>query len=218
MEKIVLNGILVDKETNFRKIILDINKNSISVIKFNNDKFLVPSLELFFSLNCIRRITLKKINQVLLMLGLNEKKLSDFPFIYSNSDKYKLLIAIALLNNSSSLILNFPNLYLDDSNINIILKLLRKLVQEYKKNIYIVSNNIEFLYNECDNLVIYKKNDIIFNDKRNALYGKKELLLNNRYCLPPILNFIFEAKKINQVKLTPTFDIKELMKDIYRNV
>ncbi len=218
MEKIILNGILVDSQTNFRKVILDINKNNLDIIKFNNDKFLVPSLELYFNLNCVKKVNFKKISQVLLMLGLKGKKLSDFPLSYSNSDKYKLLLATALINNSSCLLLVFPNLYLDDCNMNLILNVLKKLSKEYNKNIYIVSNQIDFLYRECDNLIIYKKNNILFNSNRNNLYEKKDLLLSNGYCLPPILNFIFETETMKKVKLSPTFDIKELMKDIYRNV
>ncbi len=218
MEKIILNGILVDSQTNFRKVILDINKNNLDIIKFNNDKFLVPSLELYFNLNCVKKVYFKKISQVLLMLGLKGKKLSDFPLSYSNSDKYKLLLATALINNSSCLLLVFPNLYLDDCNMNLILNVLKKLSKEYNKNIYIVSNQIDFLYRECDNLIIYKKNNILFNSNRNNLYEKKDLLLSNGYCLPPILNFIFETETMKKVKLSPTFDIKELMKDIYRNV
>lgn len=218
MEKIILNGILVDSQTNFRKVILDINKNNLDIIKFNNDKFLVPSLELYFNLNCVKKMNFKKISQVLLMLGLKGKKLSDFPLSYSNSDKYKLLLATALINNSSCLLLVFPNLYLDDCNMNLILNVLKKLSKEYNKNIYIVSNQIDFLYRECDNLIIYKKNNILFNSNRNNLYEKKDLLLSNGYCLPPILNFIFETETMKKVKLSPTFDIKELMKDIYRNV
>lgn len=218
MGKIILNGILVDSQTNFRKVILDINKNNLDIIKFNNDKFLVPSLELYFNLNCVKKMNFKKISQVLLMLGLKGKKLSDFPLSYSNSDKYKLLLATALINNSSCLLLVFPNLYLDDCNMNLILNVLKKLSKEYNKNIYIVSNQIDFLYKECDNLIIYKKNNILFNSNRNNLYEKKDLLLSNGYCLPPILNFIFETETMKKVKLSPTFDIKELMKDIYRNV
>lgn len=218
MEKIILNGILVDSQTNFRKVILDINKNNLDIIKFNNDKFLVPSLELYFNLYCVKKVNFKKISQVLLMLCLKGKKLSDFPLSYSNSDKYKLLLATALINNSSCLLLVFPNLYLDDCNMNLILNVLKKLSKEYNKNIYIVSNQIDFLYRECDNLIIYKKNNILFNSNRNNLYEKKDLLLSNGYCLPPILNFIFETETMKKVKLSPTFDIKELMKDIYRNV
>ena len=218
MEKIILNGIFIDEETDLKKVILDIKRNDLSIVKFNHDKFLVPSLKIFFNLNCKKKINLTKVSQALSLLELKGKKLLDFPSLYSNSEKYKLLIAIALINNLSSLMLILPDNYLDNYNINLILNILKKLSKEYNKNIYLVSNKIDFLYNECDNLIIYNRNKILYNDNRNNLYNKKELLLNNKCCLPSILNFIYEIEKKKKINLTPTFDIKELMKDIYRNV
>lgn len=218
MEKIILNGILVDKFTNFRKVLVDMNINDMEIIKFDNNKFVTPSLKIFFQTNCVKNISDKKINQSLAMVGLNEKKINDDPFMFSDSDKYKLLIAMSLINNRSNYILVYPNLYLDDYNINLILKILKKISREYGKNICIITNNIDLLYRECDNLIIYNKNKIIYNDKRNYLYNFKETLLNNNYPLPKILEFIYLVEKKQNIKLEPTFDIKELMKDIYRNV
>ena len=218
MGKIILNGIFVDKFTNFRKVLVDMNINDMEIIKFDNNKFITPSLKIFFQTNCVKNISDKKINQSLAMVGLNEKKINDDPFMLSDSDKYKLLIAVSLINNRSNYILVYPNLYLDDYNINLILKILKKISREYRKNICIITNNIDLLYRECDNLIIYNKNKIIYNDKRNYLYNFKETLLNNNYPLPKILEFISLVEKKQNIKLEPTFDIKELMKDIYRNV
>lgn len=218
MEKIILNGIFVDKFTNFRKVLVDMNINDMEIIKFDNNKFVTPSLKIFFQTNCVKNISDKKINQSLAMVGLNEKKINDDPFMFSDSDKYKLLIAMSLINNRSNYILVYPNLYLDDYNVNLILKILKKISREYGKNICIITNNIDLLYRECDNLIIYNKNKIIYNDKRNYLYNFKETLLNNSYPLPKILEFIFLVEKKQNIKLEPTFDLKELMKDIYRNV
>ena len=218
MGKIILNGIFVDKFTNFRKVLVDMNINDMEIIKFDNNKFVTPSLKIFFQTNCVKNISDKKINQSLAMVGLNEKKINDDPFMFSDSDKYKLLIAMSLINNRSNYILVYPNLYLDDYNVNLILKILKKISREYGKNICIITNNIDLLYRECDNLIIYNKNKIIYNDKRNYLYNFKETLLNNNYPLPKILEFISLVEKKQNIKLEPTFDIKELMKDIYRNV
>ena len=218
MEKITLNGILVDKYTNFRKVLLDIEKNNIEIVKFDNNKFFCPSLELFFKLNCKKNVSIKKINQGLTMMEMNEIKLTDDPLILSDSDKYKVLLTLALINNCNNFVIVYPDLYLDDYNINLLLRILKKLSKEYKKNIYIITNDIDLLYRECDNLCIYNKNRIIFNGSRNNLYDEREILLNNNFCLPKILEFISLVESKTKIKLEPTFDIKELMKDIYRNV
>ena len=218
MEKIVLNGILVDKYTSFRKILLDINLSDVEIIKFNNSQFIIPSIQLFFKLNCKKNITQKKVFQAFSMLGLREIKLDDDPLILSDSEKYKLLVAISLINNLTNFIVVYPDLYLDDYNMDIVFKFFKRLSNDYNKNIYIITNDIDLLYRECDSLYIYKKNKIIFSDNRNKLYKNRDIILNNGFALPKILNFISLVEDKKGIILEPTFDIKELMKDVYRNV
>ena len=74
------------------------------------------------------------------------------------------------------------------------------------------------MYRECDNIYIYAKNNIIFKGNRKKIYEERETILSNNFSLPKILNFISLVEEKKKIKLEPTFDIKELMKDIYRNV
>lgn len=218
MEKVIINGVLVDKFTSFHKVLLDIKKTDLEIVKFDTNKFIVPTIDLFFQLNCKKRITLKKINQALTMVELKDINLSDDPLALSNSEKYKLLLALALINNSKNYVIVYPDIYFDDYNMNMMLRILKKISREYKKSIYIISNDFDLLYRECDYLIIYSKNNIIYNNNRNVLYKEKDNLLNNNYELPKILQFISFVESKQKIKLEPTFDIKELMKDIYRNV
>ena len=218
MEKIILNGILVDNYTNFNKVLLNLNKYNIEIVKFDKNKFVVPSLDLFFKLNCKKNVTIKKINQALSMLEMKDIKLTDDPLMLSGGNKYKLLIILALINNCNNLVVVYPDLYLDDNNMNLVLKILKKLSKEYKKNIYIITNDIDLLYRECDNLFIYNKNKLIFTGNRKKMYEERKNILNNNFVLPKILNFISLVEDKMNIKLEPTYDIKELMKDIYRNV
>lgn len=218
MEKVIINGVLVDKFTSFHKVLLDIKKTDLEIVKFDTNKFIVPTIDLFFQLNCKKRITLKKINQALTMVELKDINLSDDPLVLSNSEKYKLLLALALINNSKNYVIVYPDIYFDDYNMNMMLRILKKISREYKKSIYIISNDFDLLYRECDQLIIYSKNNIIYNNNRNILYKEKDNLLNNNYELPKILRFIYLVESKQKIKLEPTFDIKELMKDIYRNV
>ncbi len=218
MEKIVLNGILVDKYTSFRKVLLNIDINNVEIIKFCKSQFIIPSVQLFFKINCKRSVNQKNIYQVLSMLDLKEIKLKDDPLMLSDSDKYKLLIALSLINNPSSFVIVYPELYLDDCNIDLIFKIFKKLSKEYGKKIYIITNDIDLLYRECDNIYIYAKNNIIFKGNRKKIYEERETILSNNFSLPKILNFISLVEEKKKIKLEPTFDIKELMKDIYRNV
>lgn len=218
MEKVILNGVLVDKFTSFHKVLLDMQETDLQIVKFDTNKFIIPTIDLFFQLNCKKRVTLKKINQALTMVELKGIDLSDDPLALSNSNKYKLLLALALINNSKNYVIVYPDIYFDDYNMNIMLRILKKISREFKKNIYIISNDFDLLYRECDYLIIYSKNNIIYNKNRKELYKEKDKLLNNNYELPKILQFVYLVESKQKIKLEPTFDIKELMKDIYRNV
>lgn len=218
MEKVILNGVLVDKFTSFHKVLLDMQETDLQIVKFDTNKFIIPTIDLFFQLNCKKRVTLKKINQALTMVELKDIDLSDDPLALSNSNKYKLLLALALINNSKNYVIVYPDIYFDDYNMNKMLRILKKISREFKKNIYIISNDFDLLYRECDYLIIYSKNNIIYNKNRKDLYKEKDKLLNNNYELPKILQFVYLVESKQKIKLEPTFDIKELMKDIYRNV
>lgn len=218
MEKVILNGVLVDKFTSFHKVLLDMQETDLQIVKFDTNKFIIPTIDLFFQLNCKKRVTLRKMNQALTMVELKGIDLSDDPLVLSNSEKYKLLLALALINNSKNYVIVYPDIYFDDYNMNIMLRILKKISREFKKNIYIISNDFDLLYRECDYLIIYSKNNIIYNKNRKELYKEKDKLLNNNYELPKILQFVYLVESKQKIKLEPTFDIKELMKDIYRNV
>lgn len=218
MEKVILNGVLVDKFTSFHKVLLDMQETDLQIVKFDTNKFIIPTIDLFFQLNCKKRVTLRKMNQALTMVELKGIDLSDYPLALSNSNKYKLLLALALINNSKNYVIVYPDIYFDDYNMNIMLRILKKISREFKKNIYIISNDFDLLYRECDYLIIYSKNNIIYNKNRKELYKEKDKLLNNNYELPKILQFVYLVESKQKIKLEPTFDIKELMKDIYRNV
>ena len=88
----------------------------------------------------------------------------------------------------------------------------------YNKTIIIFSSDIDFTLKGSDNYIILK------NGKISSEGTNKELLINNDKLkkagieVPKILEFINSVKKNKNIELEQTFDIKELMKDIYRNV
>ena len=86
------------------------------------------------------------------------------------------------------------------------------------KRIIIVSNDVNLIFKECSNLLIYNDGKIILNVNNKDLFDNREILLNNGFVLPDILKFIEVALDKKNIKLVPTNDIKELMKDVYRNV
>ncbi len=159
----------------------------------------------------------KKISDVLKMLGLDDNIKNVNPLNISSSEKRLLSIAISLITNPKILVLNEPELYLDDWHKRNLIKILKKISKRYNKTIIILTNNVLFSYEVCDNFILLNKGEIIKSEGKKELLNIDKELEMSSLKLPEILNFINCASKKN-ICLNKTYDIKELMKDIYRNV
>lgn len=212
-----LIGLMLLGENDFNQILYNYNIIKFDIVNFDMKKYYFLTIKEFIEYNVLKPINTKKMNQSLKLVGLN-KNLDDDPYELSDSDKYKLNIALSLLNNEQTIILKYPEVYLDNQNMNKLLKLLKKMQKELNKQIIIISKNIDFIYKECKNIVIYKNNEIIFSGDGNILYLNKNNLKKYDIILPDILEFIGIVEKNKKIKLNSTYDINELMKDIYRNV
>lgn len=212
-----LIGLMLLGENDFNQILYNYNIIKFDIVNFDMKKYYFLTIKVFIEYNVLKPINTKKMNQSLKLVGLN-KNLDDDPYELSDSDKYKLNIALSLLNNEQTIILKYPEVYLDNQNMNKLLKLLKKMQKELNKQIIIISKNIDFIYKECKNIVIYKNNEIIFSGDGNILYLNKNNLKKYDIILPDILEFISIVEKNKKIKLNSTYDINELMKDIYRNV
>lgn len=160
----------------------------------------------------------KRIEEALLMVKLPITYLDKNPFELSSGEKFLLSLATILALNPKLIIIDDPTLYLDNKKEEYLIKLLKRLKNNYHKTIIVLSSDVEFILKVADNYAILKKYKIISSGK------KKELLLNidkvktSGLEVPKIITFINTVKKRKNIDLEPTFDIKELMKDIYRNV
>ena len=81
-----------------------------------------------------------------------------------------------------------------------------------------MSNDIEFILRVTDNYIILKKGKIVDQGNNKQLLNKYDKIKSAHIDVPKILEFINTVKKKKDINLELTFDIKELMKDIYRNV
>ena len=165
-----------------------------------------------------KKVSDDKIKKSFSMVGLKIDDLNTDPLFLTKSDKFMLLIACALLNNNETIAMIFPDFYLDDFSLSKIFKLFNKMDNNLHKRIIIVSNDVNLIFKECSNLLVYNDGKIILNVNNKDLFDNREILLNNGFVLPDILKFIEVALDKKNIKLVPTNDIKELMKDVYRNV
>ena len=160
----------------------------------------------------------KRINDSLKMVGLPLEYLDRSPFELSSGEKELLSIAVVLSFNPKLIIIDDPTIYLDNKREEYLIKLLKKLKNSYNKTIIVFSSDINFISKITDNYILLK------NGKITSTGTNKEMLINADKIkkagieIPKVIDFINTVKKNKNIDLEPTFDIKELMKDIYRNV
>lgn len=158
----------------------------------------------------------KRIKDALKMVNLPISYLDKNPFELSSGEKENLSLAITLSLNPKLIIIDNPTGNLDNKNKEYLIKLLKKIKTRYNKTIILLTNDIEFTLKVSDNYLILKNGKVTSNDK------VKELLNNINKIktleVPKIIEFINTTNKKKNTNLELTFDIKELMKDIYRNV
>ena len=160
----------------------------------------------------------KRMEEALKMVGLPKFYLDRNPFTLSSGEKEALALATILILNPKVIIIDDPSISLDNYRCDHLIKLLKKLCNRYKKTIIIFSSNTQFLVRVTDNYVLLKNGKIVLSGNRRNLSDNIGKFKNANVCIPRITEFISNANKKYNANLEYTFDIKELMKDIYRNV
>ena len=160
----------------------------------------------------------ERIKNSLKMVGLKEDILIKNPFELSSGEKEKVAIAASLILNPKVLILDEPTIYLDNKSKKNLIRLLKKLKREYNKTVIILSNDIEFIHELSDNIILLNKGEVVLNIKNNELLENCDKLKQVNMEIPKIIDFINMVKERKKIKLESTNDINELIKDIYINV
>ena len=153
-----------------------------------------------------------------LSFGLDNSYLDTNPFNLSSGEKSLLSLGVVLSLNPKLIIIDEPTIYLDNKKEEYLIKLLKRLKNNYHKTIIIFTSNIEFALKISDNYVILKKGKITSKGTNKELMTNMDKVKNAGISIPQIVDFINTANKKKNINLEMTFDIKELMKDIYRNV
>lgn len=163
-------------------------------------------------LSSIYKHSNKRILSILKYLDLDnsilKKKICDL----STYNLKLVLLAYLLINNKRILIFDYFEVGLNYKEQKNIINILRKLKQDGLTIIYI-SNNLVFMNNIVDNIIVFNNDELVFNGNIIDLVKN-----NSNYIeIPPIIEFINLANK-KDIKLEYTLDDKELLKDIYRSV
>ena len=215
---------LLKKELNYQGQILFNNKvislnEKISYIKeIDKDTFLTKKVSDEFylkkkNLNIKETEYLDKIVSALKMVGLNKKYLKRDINTLSKSEKKLLEISLELVSEPNIIIFNEPFLYLNSNYCYNIKKIILELKEKYQKTVIILSNDINVLYELCDELIIFKENNILISGKKSLVFKDSEFLEKNDIELPNIILFNKIALAYNK-KIKACYDNDSLIKGV----
>ncbi len=120
-----------------------------------------------------------------------------------------ILLIYSLRNNKNILVLDYFDKGLNYKYKKIVINYLKR---NYKKTLIAISNDLVFLNELCQELIVFRDGKIIYQDDINKIYKSR---INLDY--PEIIKFIKLANKY-KAKLGYTVNNKELLKDIYRSI
>ncbi len=121
---------------------------------------------------------------------------------------------LMVLSNKNIIIIDEPFMDLDLFYKKKVLLLLNKLIKE-KKTIIIGSNNSNIIYELCKKVLFINVKDYYYDDIN--CFSDKKLLKKYGVDMPYLVEFVELAKK-KKINLRYSKDIRDLIKDVYRNV
>jgi energy-coupling factor transport system ATP-binding protein len=201
----------------------DLRRKIGLVFQFPEEQFFNPTVreEVSFALKYFRykndKIH-KQVSEALSIVGLNDTYLERNVFELSAGEMRKVAIASVMVFNPSVIVLDEPTVGLDYKSKKNIITLIKKLKDHYHKTVIIVSHDVDMLNIIADDIIVMNRGNIVMNGKKDEVFKNSELFEKYGLAEPKIVTFTRKAKELKGIKLGSFIDIKDLMKDIYRNV
>lgn len=197
------------------------NAFDIGYVSQDNNQFLQKTvkeeLEMLLKLyNYKLKEKNKRINDSLIMVGLNEKYLNLNINNLSSGEKKKLALASALILNPSILIIDEPVIGLDRKTKEELKKIFRILKTRYNRTIIFVSNNLDFVLEVADYVYVLYDKEIVLEGKKIDVLSKTDILKKYGIIGPNITSFENLVLTKKQIKIGYRYEINDLIKDIYR--
>ncbi len=161
----------------------------------------------------------KKVQDTLKLVGLSGSLRSKPISVLSDSEKKLLQLAIGLLANPKVLLLEDPMVYFDQAHKMYLLKLFKKLKEQYHKTIVLTSKDVNLIYQYTDYVVLLGEDHCLKEGVPTKVFDDIELLVQNGiFELPNLLLFTEFVRATKKVKLSYHRDIRDLIKDVYKHL
>jgi energy-coupling factor transport system ATP-binding protein len=160
----------------------------------------------------------KRVTEALKIVGLDETYIDRNPFFLSSGEKRKVAIASVLIFNPKIIVLDEPTVGLDYHGKKKLIKLIRKLKNNYNKTIIICTHDVDILYQIVDNVIVLKEGNVVLKGDKHEVLSNVALLSEHNIKGPKIAEFIYKVNQMTGIKMANFTDTKDLIKDIYRHV
>lgn len=156
----------------------------------------------------------KHVVQSLRIVGLDESFLDRDPNELSRVEKKKVELASVISYNPEVLVLDNFDIGLSYREKEYFRKLFLKLKNKYNKTIILISNNAEFLFDIVDDVHLIYNGKLVLSEGKDIFYNSNLYKYVN---IPKIIEFT-KYVEMNGYDIKKCTDIKELIKELYRNV
>ena len=157
----------------------------------------------------------KRIKKALKIFDLDENFLNKEISNLSKGEKRLLSYLRVFIYNPKIIIVDEPLKNLDYKYEKMVLNYLRELKNKYNKTIIIASNNVNIIYENTDKTLIIS-DEVIYKNTKDV-FTDDDILKKYKLYVPNLVMFVKKAKKKDK-NINYYTDIRELMKDVYRNV
>lgn len=115
-----------------------------------------------------------RLKQAIELLGLSEEILEKSPFELSGGQKRRVAIAGVLVMNPSVLVLDEPTAGLDPKGSREVFQILKRLNQEQKTTVIIISHNMDDIAAYCDRVAVLTKGKLAMLGTPYEVFSKGE--------------------------------------------
>ena len=157
----------------------------------------------------------KRIKKVLKVFDLDEDFLDKEISSLSKGEKRILSYLRVFIYNPKIILIDEPIKNLDYKYEKMVLNYLREIKNKYNKTIIIASNNVNVIYENTDKTLIVSDEPVFKSTK--DIFTDDDILKKYKLYVPNLVMFVKKAKKKDK-SINYYTDIRDLMKDVYRNV
>lgn len=156
------------------------------------------------------------INIIINRLSLSKDFLDKNIKELSHGEKRILKYLMLFLINPKIIIIDEPYLYLDYDMKKKIRLLIKEIIKESKKTIIIGSCNSDIIYELSQKIMLINNHSFLYDDTKKV-FKSIEVLNDYNIDEPDIVRFVRLARK-KGINLEYTDDIRDLIKEVYKNV